>query len=70
MCDIGNSYVVETDISTFVSIIGSIRRYISVWDLVRAISSKTTKSSTAVSEASILEFNNSLGNDSAWMDSN
>jgi hypothetical protein len=40
VCEIGNSYVVETDLSTLISGIGSVKCYVGVWDLVRAISSE------------------------------
>ncbi|RFU28417.1 hypothetical protein B7463_g7916, partial [Scytalidium lignicola] len=42
ICKIGNSYVMETDVSRLVSGIGPTRGYISVWDLVRAISPEAT----------------------------
>lgn len=70
ICDIGNSYVMEADISTFVAGVGSLRGYISVWDLVRAISPKTTDSSSGGTDANIVELNNALGTDSTWAHGN
>ncbi|KAK5019947.1 hypothetical protein LTR16_000018 [Cryomyces antarcticus] len=43
ICEIGNSYVIETDISKLIAGVGSLVGYISVWDLVRAISPDMTK---------------------------
>lgn len=38
ICDIGNSYVTQTDLSHLVSGFASMTGYIAIWDLIRAIS--------------------------------
>lgn len=43
ICEIGNSYVMETDLSKLIANIPPTEGYVSVWDLVRAISPQTTR---------------------------
>jgi hypothetical protein len=40
--EIGNSYVVETDLSTLVAELGPVMGYVGVWDIVRTISPDAT----------------------------
>ncbi|KAF7855978.1 hypothetical protein EAF04_009934 [Stromatinia cepivora] len=47
ICEIGNSYVVEADVSKLVMGVSSAKGYIGVWDLVQSISPEATKASSA-----------------------
>ncbi|OAL39877.1 hypothetical protein AYO20_00789 [Fonsecaea nubica] len=45
ICDIGNSYVMEADLSKLIAFIPPTRGYVGVWDLVRSIAPEATSSS-------------------------
>lgn len=47
ICEIGNSYVVEADVSKLVMGVGAAKGYIGVWDLVRSISPESVERSSA-----------------------
>ncbi|KAI9642123.1 hypothetical protein NHQ30_008924 [Ciborinia camelliae] len=49
ICEIGNSYVVEADVSKLVMGVNAAKGYIGVWDLVRSISPEGTKVSSTFS---------------------
>ena len=42
ICEIGNSYVAEADLSTLIAGIAPVMGYVSVWDMVRAIAPEAT----------------------------
>lgn len=54
--EIGNSYVVEADLSSLVAGIGSVAGYVGVWDLIRAISPEAVREDTEIYRDDSQEF--------------
>lgn len=67
--EIGNCYVVETDLSRLVAARGPVMGFVGVWDIVRAISPEATLDNSSPSRDFNQTFDSSYGQDVQWGES-